>query len=281
MSRTGRTLLVTALGVGLLCGPAGAHDGPGTTSYHLQVPDMPLNGALTQVLLVGPPAGSEIVHTTWHLTFSSPPGGTLASEVLLELSVQLQTGGEDWVISGAELGWPASTGTFSGSLDSDLLNGVLQAGLGGISTPELFLWSTGGGVTGKYVASTIELRLAPELCQPDLGHAGPGAVSLAVCGEPLGSGQSAELAIAGAPAAAPMLLLVGASALPTPFKGGTLLPVPALLGIPLVADARGGRSLVVAGGGGPVGVVLQAIVADATQVAGIALSNAVQVDLLP
>jgi hypothetical protein len=281
MWRTLSVLLAVILVLGPWAQRAGAHDAPGSTSYDLQVPSMPLGGALTQVLLIGPAAGSEVLHTTWHLTFSSPPGGTPASEVLLELSVQLESGGKDWVISGAELGWPSATGTHSGTLDSDILNGVLASGLGGISTPELFLWSTGGGVTGQYLASTIELELAGSNCQADLGFGGPGNVALSLCGEPLASGQSGTLALSGAPAFAPMLLALNTGANPTPFKGGLLVPVPILLGIPLAANAAGGLTLGVHGGGGPVSVVLQMMVADGAQPAGVALSNALQVDLLP
>ena len=45
--------------------------------------------------------------------------------------------------------------------------------------------------------------------------------------------------------------------------------------------STGSLALPVAGGGGPLTVYLQAVVADGGQPAGYALSNALEVDLLP
>ncbi len=52
--------------------------------------------------------------------------------------------------------------------------------------------------------------------------------------------------------------------------------------MPYLTDATGEVSLPgVAGGGGPLDVVIQFVIDDSTQPAGWALSNAVQVELLP
>ena len=97
-----------------------AHDTPGSTNYELLVPPGPYSGQITFVTLVGPPAGSEVLHTTWNITFESPPGGTPASDVLMELTFQQTTGSVFWLVSGADFGWPSDTGTFSGSITNEI-----------------------------------------------------------------------------------------------------------------------------------------------------------------
>jgi hypothetical protein len=78
-----------------------------------------------------------------------------------------------------------------------------------------------------------------------------------------------------------MLLFAGLVSSPTPFKGGLLVPVPALLTIPVPANGAGGLSLTVPGGNGPASIYLQVAAADPAQPAGVALSNAVRIELLP
>jgi len=118
-------------------------------------------------------------------------------------------------------------------------------------------------------------------CQPSLGFAGPGAVSLTVCGDELASGGTAQLQLTGAPASAVGWLVASATAAPTPFKGGLLVPVPIQLLLPVVTDGAGQLALPVPGGGGPVDVVVQAVFVDTAQPAGFDLSNAVELEFLP
>jgi hypothetical protein len=278
-----RRALVVALLIPLLVlggPPVLAHDEPASSTYDLLVPGDFMSGSITFVTLVGPPAGEEVLHTTFQLTFTSPAGGTPASEIVLELSLPVDGTSKTWVLHGSDLGWPTATGTFSGSVGSDQLNGVLDMGLFGFSTPELVMGSNQGGLTGQYVNSTIRLELAGE-CQQDLGFAGPGAVTLSICGDALGSGGTAILSAEGAPAFAPVYLVVGVDPGAVPFKGGLLVPVPVLLVVPLVADGTGVLALPFHGGGGPVTAYVQAVVPDGAQPAGFALSNALQVELLP
>lgn len=274
-----RTLLAFA---SVICSlSATAHDDVGSTDYNLLVPDFPLNGSITFVTLVGPAAGEELLHTTWNLTFSSPPDGTKASDVILELQMPLETGAPIWEISGADLGWPAATGTYSGTLGSELLNGVLAQGLFGFTTPELVISSLQGGVTGKFISSTIALELAPHVCQHDLGLGGPGTATLEVCGDALATGASAELGVKGGPAIAPLFLVVGLSSTPTPFKGGTLVPVPVAAIFAFSTDMDGQLLLPIPGGGGPATMYIQAVIAVPQQPAGWELTNAVAVALEP
>jgi hypothetical protein len=261
--------------------PAIAHDDPNSGNYNLLIPGDFWSGSIAFVTLVGPPAGEEILHTTFHVTFSSPPGGTPASEVVFELKMPLVAGFQTWVLHGTDFGWPTATGTYSATLGSAQLNGVLSAGLFGFSTPELAIGAVNGGLTGQYISSTIALELAGEACQTDLGFAGPGAVSLSVCGDVLSTGGTATLAVTGAPAFAPVFLAVGVNFGPAAFKGGTLVPVPLVLALPFAADGAGTLMLPVPGGGGPLTAYLQAVVQDGAQPAGYALSNALQIELLP
>ena len=274
-----RAVFTTLLALALLAGHLPAHGADGSSEFDLLVPDMPLGGAITFVSLVGPAAGNLVLHTTWILTYFAPHAGTPASEVVLELTMPLDGPDAEMVVTGADLGWPAATGTFSGTIDSDALNGVLAQGLFGFTVPELVILSTQGGVNGQFVSSTITLELA-EFCQEDLGFGGPGTVQLQVCGQTLASGDSATLSVTGAPAFAPMLLFAGLNLGPTPFKGGTLAPVPWLLALPVAASAAGNLVLNVPGGGGFVTAYLQVVAADAAQPNGVALSNAVKLELL-
>jgi hypothetical protein len=118
-------------------------------------------------------------------------------------------------------------------------------------------------------------------CQADLGFGGPGASQLSLCGGDLASGSTATLLLVGAPAGSAALMLGGFVNAPTPFKGGLLVPVPADILTPFVTDAGGSIELSVDGGAGPLTLYLQFAVADGSQSAGLGLSNALQVELLP
>jgi hypothetical protein len=276
MSHLLRALFV----LGVLSGSVPAHGALGSSQFDLLVPDMPLGGAITFVSLVGPEAGLQVLHTTWNLTYTAPHGGTPASDLILELTMPLAGGSAEMVVTGADLGWPSATGTFTGSVDSDALNGVLEMGLFGFTVPELVILSTAGGVNGQFIGSTITLELAGT-CQDDLGFGGPGSLLLQVCGDALATGGEATLTVQGAPSFAPMLIVAGLTFGPTPFKGGTLVPVPLLLAVAVPANAVGDLLLHVPGGGGPATVYLQVAAADPAQPSGVALSNAVKVELLP
>lgn len=117
-----------------------------------------------------------------------------------------------------------------------------------------------------------------ETCQADLGFGGPGAVSLAVCGDPLVPGGVAEMRLAGGPAGAAALLVASTGNSPTPALGGTLAAWPPGLVLPVVLDPAGALEGNVVGALGPLSIRLQAVVEDASQPAGAAISNAVRLD---
>ncbi len=121
-----------------------------------------------------------------------------------------------------------------------------------------------------------------EICQPDLGFAGPGSTRLTVCGPALHPGNAAELLLRGAPASAPCALGFGFTATPTPILGGTLVPLPLAVVLPSSTDPGGALRLApIASGAGPLDVFVQAVVLDAGQPRGLQFSNAVRVEFLP
>lgn len=141
------------------------------------------------------------------------------------------------------------------------------------------------------IAAQISLRTviqhvdnvrAATVCQADLGFGGPGGSSLALCGDPLQSGGNADLLLIGVPAASPILFFAGGSIGMATLGQGTFVPSVPLLSFAIPADASGKVFLQgVPGGGGPATAYLQAVYADAALPAGIGLSNALKVDLLP
>jgi hypothetical protein len=90
-----------------------------------------------------------------------------------------------------------------------------------------------------------ENQAAPAYCQADVGHGGPGAMQLSICGVPLDfEGAPATLALTGGVPLKPVFLAVGPTDAPTPLKGGTLVPSPpaaVLLG--LATDGVGSLKL--------------------------------------
>lgn len=120
------------------------------------------------------------------------------------------------------------------------------------------------------------------VCQLDLGFGGPGDGQLAICGDALASGGSADLTLTGGVPGATALLFVGLVFGPTPIKGGVLVPLPEVLQLTLPLDGSGaGELLGLPGGGGPLTVYVQAAWPDGAQLQGAAFSNALQVEFLP
>ncbi len=268
----------------LLATLAPAHDDPAAQPFVLQFPTFPITSGVLHLTLVGPPAGDELVHANWDLTFQANPGMD-ASQMEMELGIPIDGAMTYWSVTGADLGWGSTPGTYSAQFDGDLLNGTLSPFFGmPIATPELTIWSNAGeNLNGKFSASTVTLSIvpAPETCQPNLGFGGPGTMTLSVCGDPLASGGVATLLVEGGPPSGLLYLLAGLVEAPTPFKGGTLVPVPFLLALPLALDATGSVSRSVPGGGGPLEIVAQGVAADGSVGGGYVISDAVRFVFLP
>ena len=143
----------------------------------------------------------------------------------------------------------------------------------------MFRTTSGAGNSefGLYVAN-----IDVPICQENLGFRGPGRTTLEICGQPLQSGNSAELTVHGAAASAPALLLIALDANPTPLGDGTLVPVPWLISLRLRTDAAGEIHLpITSPGGGPLDVYAQLLVADPRWSSKVDLSNALRIALLP
>jgi len=111
------------------------------------------------------------------------------------------------------------------------------------------------------------------------GLAGAAGVPLLSGGGPQLAGQSVWIALAGAKPGSPALLLVSLSAAPTPFKGGTLVPLPALAALPLVTSDAGALTLSLAWPAGlpsAFAIHFQYGIADPAAAQGVALSNALR-----
>ncbi len=127
------------------------------------------------------------------------------------------------------------------------------------------------------------LAFAPT-CQPDLGFGGPGAATLAVCGDPLGPTGIANLVLSGLPAGTAGLLFFGLNAAPLATHGGHFVPLPLLGSISLVDDDLDGViDLPIPGVlvGVPVSVIVQFVYPDASlQPFGFGFSNALGMEFL-
>lgn len=139
-------------------------------------------------------------------------------------------------------------------------------------------WNSNAG-TGQTGAV---LRTPIQTCQADLGFGDPGPASLEVCGGDLSSGPHADLSLHGVPANGLTFLVAGLQANPTALLGGTLVPVPALLALPIFAGPAGALTIPgVPGGGGPASVYVQFLHESAALPTGYGISNAVKIAFLP
>jgi hypothetical protein len=118
------------------------------------------------------------------------------------------------------------------------------------------------------------------VCQPDLGFGGPGTMTIGLCGQALCIGSGAVFTVAGGPPFTQAWMLMGLDANPTPFKGGTLVPLPIVAMLPLPLDGLGGLAIPVPGGSsvGPLDVYVQLGAQDGSQPKGVVLSNVLRVE---
>jgi hypothetical protein len=162
---------------------------------------------------------------------------------------------------------------------------------GSATPPELLGFADGPGAV-TYAASDHRPVIADFIlpavgCStaPDLGGASAGAGGFVpefrMCGG-LAAGQRARFLLQGAAPGALAVPIIGAAAVAAPFAGGTLLPSPPVALPGLLTDARGNLLVVLAGGGGPLKLVVQWAVLDPRQTsAGLCLSNALEITWPP
>ena len=108
-----------------------------------------------------------------------------------------------------------------------------------------------------------ELNPVQVVCQTDMGFAGPGSMTLSMCGDDLTEAASlSQMELNGAVPNTPLSVMLGLSAGPVPFKGGMLVPFPLLSIVSgLMTDGGGNFSTPVPGSAGsPVHIYMQVIV---------------------
>lgn len=188
---------------------------------------------------------------------------------------------EDFALFGGDVVW---TSDLDGVIGTGRLTSTASLSVG-VHTLTVTGTDSDGQMTSDTATFTVVDRELPDvdgdICQTDLGFAGPGTALLEVCGGNLATGNPADMSLSGAPPFAVANLVLSLSSSPTPLKGGTLVPFPILLLTPLSTDGSGELSFPIPGGLGPATLYAQYLVADGAQVQGLAFSNAVEILLLP
>ncbi len=200
----------------------------------------------------------------------SSPAGTFTVELFASSACDPSGFGE----GGQFLGATSVTTDGAGNASFDVV-------LAAIVDPSWMITST---ATREPIGATSEFSACvsiSEVCQANVGLGGPGDAKLELCGQTLETGNVATLELNDVAPSTPLLFLLSTHMNPTPFLGGVLVPIPALVAVAWVADATGGFSTPVPGGGGPATIYLQAIAADPTQPLGVELSNALEIVLGP
>jgi len=154
-----QTLLLVPVAL-LLPTPATAH-GPTGTTYVAPLPELTLNSQLILASLLGPPVGETIAHATLDLHWESN-GVFPASDVEFEFEMYVDGGvKKSWIVSGADLGWGSGSGVFTGTLDTDVFNGVAWHFLAPDAIIDFTIATTTGtgGVTGKLSSSSLTFDL--------------------------------------------------------------------------------------------------------------------------
>lgn len=136
---------------------ARAHEHSASENYSVLFPTGPLGGSIITITGIGPPGGSSILHTVVALKFQAQ--GTPASNVKISVEAMVDGGTKEIVVSGQMLGFPAQMhGIFTGSFDTDALNGLVQGfgGFGGSSILDIHVYAEpGGGIQGSILDGKV------------------------------------------------------------------------------------------------------------------------------
>ena len=138
-------------------------------------------GGVLFVTLIGPVEDTVITNTVFHIHYVSD-GATPASDLALVVSVMVDKGSPEIIVTGADLGFRGGAGTFLGTFETDAFNGVVWQSRFPHSMVDLQIDAVGGGGiqgTAHFVASEITFDVIPpsECCPWDLD--GDGAVGTA------------------------------------------------------------------------------------------------------
>jgi hypothetical protein len=189
---------------------------------------------------------------------------------------------EDRMLDGSEVAWSSN---LQGALGNGRILTVKNLAVGA-HTITFAATDSANLTTQDTAAITIVDRPLPDvgspICQTNLGFGGPGASQLSLCGGSLASGTAATLLLTGATPNQAVYMIAGLTSNPTLVLGGTLVPIPASLVLPLVANGTGTVSIPnVPGGNGPFSLYIQAIHVAPALPLGYGFSNAVRADFLP
>lgn len=201
----------------------------------------------------GPDAGEPIVGADLTVVFDAN-GATLASDLLLVYTLPLAEGTAQWVVTGADLGFPAAHGQFTGSLSTDLFDGVVVNDSPFPFTPlEVSVQSVSGPIFGTMVQQDFELHTGPRMT------ADVGSVQVA-------SGGSQTFALTAGPNQGPgkFGLMVGSLSGTAP---GLMLGD---ICVPLAPDAYT-AFLLQAGSNGPISALIAPLGSDGTRTAVLSL----------
>ncbi len=151
----GGTIVALALGAGIVA----AHDLPGSTEFVVSLPEDYHMGGITFIDFIGLEIGSQILHATLNVTWNADPNMP-ASDLGMAFFIEIEGELIHWAVTGADLGWDDGPGPFTGTIDTDELNG-LATGLAQtvIVHFELSNASGMGGIWGQFQDSTFSLEL--------------------------------------------------------------------------------------------------------------------------
>ncbi len=160
----GGTIVALVLGAGIVA----AHDLPGSTEFVLSLPEDNHKGDITFIDFIGPEVGSQILHATLNVTWNADPNMP-ASDLGMAFFIEIEGELIHWAVTGADLGWDDGPGPFTGTIDTDELNGLTTSP---IVHFELVNASGMGGVWGQFQNSSLSLEIG--------GSAPPGVPDLRV-----------------------------------------------------------------------------------------------------
>jgi hypothetical protein len=126
-------------------------------------------------------------------------------------------------------------------------------------------------------------RLDCFFCQPSIGSAGPGTLSLSMCGDALVTGGHANLVAAQALPGTPVFFAAALSSNPVALLGGTIVPSNYFAVVAKLSNGSGQASIQNLPGGAiaPFTVYIQAVALDASLPQDFEISNALAAQYLP
>lgn len=136
------------------------------------------------ITLIGPDGGETIYTTNLDITYVSD-GVTPPSDLIIVISTFVDGEFRELDISGADLGFGSGPGTYQGTWETDIFNGVIDGGFPGpFSTINLDLGSTSGPVCGNayFVDSFINFTIQEPAPIPSVSQWGFAVLTLLLLG---------------------------------------------------------------------------------------------------